>query len=296
MKRLASHPPRSALLATGAALAAASVLASCGSDDDEKSGDASKPKAVALTLTQSGKKFALDAPSTIDGGLAKVTFTNKGKTPSDAQLVRVKGNHSQAEVLKEVGSEEGAPTPEWLRGAGGPGQVAPGKASTSTEVLPAGTYYALSTGGPGGKPIAKLGGVARFTVKGGDSGAKLPSAPATIDAKEHSYRTSGLKAGKNTVTFNNRGKEPHHALLAPLNKGATLADVKKFATTEGKPSGPPPIDFEKLQGTTVLDGGTSQVAQLDLQKGKYAVLCFVSDRKGGPPHVVKGMLNEVTVK
>jgi hypothetical protein len=26
------------------------------------------------------------------------------------------------------------------------------------------------------------------------------------------------------------------------------------------------------------------------------VLCFVSDRKGGPPHFMKGMLDEVTVK
>jgi hypothetical protein len=35
----------------------------------------------------------------------------------------------------------------------------------------------------------------------------------------------------------------------------------------------------------------------DLEKpGKYALLCFVSDRKGGPPHVAQGMLAEITVR
>jgi hypothetical protein len=28
----------------------------------------------------------------------------------------------------------------------------------------------------------------------------------------------------------------------------------------------------------------------------YALLCFASDRKGGPPHVVKGMLAETRVR
>lgn len=40
-----------------------------------------------------------------------------------------------------------------------------------------------------------------------------------------------------------------------------------------------------------------QITELDLaRKGKYALLCFVSDRKGGPPHVAKGMVAEVTVR
>jgi hypothetical protein len=295
MKRRESHSPRSTLLVTGAALAAASLLAACGSDDKESS-DSSKPKAVALTLTQSGKKFTMKAPSSVDGGLAKVSLANQGKVLSDAQLVRVEGTHSQAEVLKVVNSD-GGPTPEWLRAAGGPSSAAPGKTSTSTEVLKPGTYYALSTGdAPGGKSVGELGGVAKFTVKGGDSSGKLPSTSATIDAKEYSFTTTGLKAGKNSVTFANKGKELHHALLFPLNKGATIDDVRKFATSNGQSSGPPPINFEQGQESTVLDGGTSQVTQYNLHKGKYAVLCFISDRKGGPPHVAKGMLDEVDVK
>jgi hypothetical protein len=31
-------------------------------------------------------------------------------------------------------------------------------------------------------------------------------------------------------------------------------------------------------------------------RGKYALLCFVSHRKGGPPHVAQGVIAEITVR
>jgi hypothetical protein len=49
--------------------------------------------------------------------------------------------------------------------------------------------------------------------------------------------------------------------------------------------------------TARIEGGTKQITELDLDKpGKYALLCFVSDRKGGPPHVAQGMVAEITVR
>ncbi len=30
--------------------------------------------------------------------------------------------------------------------------------------------------------------------------------------------------------------------------------------------------------------------------GKYSLVCFIEDRKGGPPHVAKGMVGETTVR
>ena len=140
---------------------------------------------------------------------------------------------------------------------------------------------------------------ASLEVAGGGGGAP-PSAPASIRASEYAFATAGLKAGRNRVTFENTGKEPHHAVIAPLRPGKTLADVRKFAREEGdedrESSGPPPLDFEKTQATTVFDGGMKQVTELDLEPGKYALLCFITDRKGGPPHVAKGMVAEATVR
>jgi len=49
------------------------------------------------------------------------------------------------------------------------------------------------------------------------------------------------------------------------------------------------------RSTPVLDGGVAQVTDLELKKGKNVLLCFISDRAGGPPHVAKGMIAEVDI-
>ncbi len=118
-----------------------------------------------------------------------------------------------------------------------------------------------------------------------------------MTARDYTFTSRGLKAGRNRIEFDNAGKELHHLIAFPYRKAATLADVKKaFKEEEGESSGPPPLDFEGGTGTAVLEGGTKQVAELELKSGKYAFVCFVSDRRGGPPHVAKGMVVETTVK
>lgn len=277
---------------TGAAVAAlglALALPACGSDDEKSSGSSgdAKPAAFKVTLGDAAKgKSTVKAPKTVKAGLVEVSAENTGKRPHDAQIIGVDGDQTAQQVSKLI-NQEGGPIPEWLHGSGGVGTVAPGQTGTATDVLEPGRYFVFDTDG---------GASAEFEVTGEGGGGELPSTPATITAKEYGFETSGLKAGKNTVTFENAGKELHHVLALPFNKGATLADVKKFATSDEESSGPPPVDFENAAGTTVLDGGKEQVAELELKKGKYAFLCFISDRKGGPPHVAKGMLQEVAIK
>lgn len=83
-----------------------------------------------------------------------------------------------------------------------------------------------------------------------------------------------------------------------INDGETIADVKGkefFMTEGGPPSGPPPVDFEGGFGTAVLDGGAKEVADVELKAGRYAFVCFIPDRAGGPPHIAKGMLQEIEI-
>ena len=56
------------------------------------------------------------------------------------------------------------------------------------------------------------------------------------------------------------------------------------------------MDFEKSVGTSVIDGDIAQNLELELPAARYAVVCFISDRKGGKPHVAKGMIEELTVE
>lgn len=275
--------PAPRLTALLAALVLGSVPA-CGSDDE--GGGSSEPAAFAVEITESGKSSTVKVPKEVPAGLVEITFQNDGKKPHSAQIAGVDGDQTAADV--ERVTSEGGKIPGWIHGAGGLGTVPPGQAGSATVVLEPGTYYVQDDEGP-------QGGIAKFEVTGEASDAELPATDATIVASEYKFTTEGLKAGANRVTFDNAGEELHHAIAFPINGESTLADVEKFFMSEGRPSGPPPVDFESGAATAILDGGTKEVAELEFEAGRYAFVCFIPDRAGGPPHFIKGMLQEVEI-
>ena len=108
--------------------------------------------------------------------------------------LRIVGDHTADEALKAVmGDEEGAPIPEWIEDGGGVPITKPGQTGEAFQDLAAGKYVVFDAEGgeEGQKPAA-----AEFTVAGEASGAKLPAAEATITAKDYSFETDGLKAGR----------------------------------------------------------------------------------------------------
>jgi len=117
-----------------------------------------------------------------------------------------------------------------------------------------------------------------------------------VESRDFSFRVSGLRAGRNTVDFDNTGTQPHHAFFVPMRQGADLAAVRRFFGSRTS-TGPLPVDsFEGTRETVVLEGGERQVTELDLPAGRYALICFVRGRGGGQRHLELGMINEVTVK
>jgi len=293
---------------------AATGLAACGSDSgngngndnaDKKAAAPAKPATLAITTSDAGKRFAMQAPSSVKGGLVEVRFTNASKAPHEAQLVRIDGDHSAKELLDAVDTgDKPAKIPDWLHAEGGVATTQPGQSGTATSNLPAGTYYVIDTetGNDDNAPApSRRGAIAKLTVAPGEDGT-LPTTAATIkvvdDGKErYKFETSGLTSGANTVTFENASKSPdalHHVVAFPIAKGKTLADVRK-AFTARNPSGPPPLDFANGTGTTVLDAGRSLVTTMTLKPGSYALLCFLNDRDDTKPHFLKGLLAKVDV-
>lgn len=288
------------MVTVAAAAATLGVAAGCGDDDDDKK-SAAKPTSFAVEATAEGKKKKLTFPTTVQAGLVTMTVTNSDKQPRSAQIVRIVGNYGVDDVLKAVNSdEEGAPIPAFLQDGGGVSAVAPGQTGTVTQNLAPGKYAIWDDeGGDEDKPSnSELGAKGEFTVTGEAKDDELPSVPATITAtdkgtKKYDFVLKNLKAGSNEVRFENTGKQLHHALFFPMNKGTTFKDVERFFKTE---KGRPPIDFEKGVSTSVIDGGIAQNVELDLPAGNYALVCFIPDRKGGKPHIAKGMLEEVAIK
>jgi hypothetical protein len=264
--------------------------AGCGDDDDEGGGgggesQAAKPSKLAIELSGSAKKPTFSVPKSVKGGVVEISFTNAAKGGHSAQLVGAQDGHTPQEALKagQAWGEKGKSLPDWVILAGGLGDVESGETSTVTQELAPGKYV-----------VADLNSnvSAEFEVTGDSGAGELASDGGTIEATEYEFTSTGLKAGTNQVVFENTGAEPHFIAAVGIKPGSTIEEVRKFFKTE---KGRPPLDESRTFNTAVIEGGDRQSFEIELKDGKYALLCFIPDRAGGPPHVVKGMISEASV-
>ena len=140
--------------------------------------------------------------------------------------------------------------------------------------------------------------MAKFVTVSGPKAKALPSgATASIISKEYGFEITGLKAGKNLVMFSASGKELHHFVMFPLLPGKTVKDAQDALASQGPPTGPPPLDFEKGQSSAVVEKSEGPIlTEVTLIAARYVVVCFLNDRAGGPPHFTKGIIMETVVK
>ena len=173
--------------------------------------DAPTTGRLTITVDDLGKgRFRYRAPRTVRGGLVEIRLRNVGEAQRKAQLWRIAGDHTVQEALRAR-----PPLPDWLRTAGGVSLTRPKRTSRTLQLLPAGRYYVAATRGEPGE-------VASFTVTAPPRAPQLPRAPARVEALDFSFRVSGLRAGRNSVDFDNTGREPHHAFFAPMRADADL--------------------------------------------------------------------------
>jgi uncharacterized cupredoxin-like copper-binding protein len=240
------------------ALIAAMALVACGDSEDSQE--------LSFTVESKGKSSVVTAPKSAEAGLAEITLTNDSEAEADLQLIRVEGDKSTEEVVEGLGQAiQGKAFPEWFFAAGGVGSLEPGESATVTQVLQPGNYYA-------------------FNTSGGE---------ATVDAAEYVFNAETLPSGATEIAFDNIGAQPHHLIASKLKGDATAEDAEKFFKTE---QGAPPMEEKGTKSTAVLEGGEGQLVTLNLEPGRYALYCFITDREGGPPHALKGMVDEVEVE
>jgi hypothetical protein len=262
------------------------AIGACGDEEEEQA--AQQPTTAAFELTGSGKNAKMTGPSSVTAGVVQVDFRNSSDDNAGATLIRIEGGHTAAEAVKagQAWGDQGKPLPDWVRFVGGSSGIDRGETDSAVQVLEAGSYAAVDI-----NTNAYVGFEAR-----GEGTGELPATTGKIEAKDYSFTTTRLKAGESRVLFTNAGKEPHFALAAPIRPGKTIADVRKAVKEEEGGGGEDPIVEKDAVSTGILDGGESQVIDLTLKKGSYALMCFVPDRKGGPPHAFLGMVSEGVVE
>ena len=265
-------------------LIAAAVLSACGDSDSEDSQE------LSYSVESKGKAVTVTAPESAETGLAEITVSNDSDSEAELQLIRVEGDRTPKEVISGLGKAiQGQPFPEWFFAAGGVGTLGPGETATVEQVLQPGDYYAFNT--EGGPPDAKA--VAVTEVTGEESDAEIEEGDVVVEAAEYVFNADTLPSGEIEIAFDNIGAQPHHLIASPIKGDATAEEVEKAFKEE---KGPPPLEEKGTLSTAVLEGGEGQLVTMDLEPGRYALYCFITDREGGPPHVFKGMVDEVEVE
>jgi hypothetical protein len=200
------------------------TITACGEDD------VSRAAGVPTLEITAGSKGALTVPKRAAPGVIQLTLRNKSKGDAEAQLIRIEGDHSRSEVLDALGRAVSAkPWKDFLFAAGGVGMTDPGDTRSATQELEAGTTYYVFNASAESQP--QPSDLHKIEISGDEEGA-LPETNATVSATDHGYTADGLTSGRNEVTFENAGREPHHLLLGQLRKGATIADAKRFLLSD----------------------------------------------------------------
>jgi hypothetical protein len=268
---------------TGLVAAALALgLFACGDEETQS---------LTFTIAEEGKEAKVTGPDSADTGLAEITLENEGKEEGDLQLIRAEGDHSPEEALEGLEKAmKGQAFPEWFYAGGGVGTTAGGESQAVTQVLEPGTYYAFATEGGQGPPDPAS--VPAMEVSGEESDETVDS-DETVSAFDYGFDAETLPSGETEIAFDNTGAQPHHLIAAPLAGQNTAKDVESFfKSNEGKP----PFEEEGGQSTAVIEGGEGQLVTLDLEPGRYVLFCFISDRQGGQPHALKGMVDEIEVE
>jgi hypothetical protein len=117
---------------------------------------------------------------------------------------------------------------------------------------------------------------------------------ATYVAMEFAFEGPDvLPAGDVTLTMDNQGKQMHELALGELLEGKSMDDVHALLK-KGAPK-KPPTWFREVGGTGAAPGETGTI-DAELTPGTYIMLCFVPDKASKKPHVMLGMMKEVTVE
>jgi hypothetical protein len=279
------------------------VASACGSsaktDASTTPNDAtttSAPPPPEMTVTATDYAYT-GMPATIAAGIVKVTFVNKGAVAHELVFLKVSDNSKTTAAFAALsGAFEGGPLPADFLAVNGVHDTGPGTTTVSELNLTPGQYIALcgDSGVVGsstdGKPHFMRGMFAKITVTG-TGGTTVPTAAATLTARDYSFDVSQLKAGTQTIAFENAGpKQWHVADLEAFPKGTTVAQAEAIVPKMLASNGPPPAGVavpETIATAEAASPGYGSTLTVTLEKGRtYLLLCFLSDRAGGPPHAI----------
>lgn len=311
--------------ATAALLSLALLVTACGDDDDtdtsatdteetsedtaadpdetseeaEGEGAGDEGTVLELTLTDDG---LTGVPDTFAGGAVEVSLTVEGSREyASVDFTRVDDGTTVEQFAEEfIVVFDGGAFPDYVQSNAGI-EAAPGETVTSTILLEPGTHIVWHEGVTEDEesPPEIVGTLVEVTE---GEVTELPDTDGEIVARDYSFEPN--VTGPGTITFRNEGPDQlHHAVVVDF--GTNTLEVVEEAIEpliESEEDAAPPdvegLDMEQVNfdfaGSAVFGPGLGGTFEADFQSGNtYALICFISDRAGGPPHAIGMDMYEV---
>jgi hypothetical protein len=194
-------------------------------------------------------------------------------------------------------SGQGGPLPASALAVNGVHDTPAGHTTITQFNLTPGEYVALCfdsgvAGSTKDGPLHFMRGMMKKVTVTGAGGDTAPTADSTLTAHDYGFDVSGLKSGTNTIAFKNLGPvQWHFAEISVFPKGTTVAQAQGYVKKLlGSISGPPPAGVPQpkdVASSQAASPGNGNTFSATLEKGRtYVVVCFFSDKSGGPPHAI----------
>lgn len=275
-----------------AAWTLAALVVACGGDAPPDAALTAEASALASPpiIDVSAGDFFYTMADTVGAGAVTLQLATTGEEMHHLQLIRLADGKTAEDLFQEM---QGDVPPAWAELVGGPNAPIP-NATTSrvTLDLTAGTYVALCViPSPDGVPHVAKGMSKTVVVTPSEGRAALPTPTVRMSLVDYDFvMDTPLTAGSHVIEVRTATGQPHEVFIAKLAPGATAMQLVEWVE---KMDGPPP--GAPMGGTVGLSQGRVNYVHVDLEPGEYALLCFLPDAKDGKPHVLHGMMKQITV-
>ena len=279
---------KASILITAASVVLAGAAFTRAYDSTAPEGSLANPAEVTITA----REYSFDAPASVAAGYVKLNMVNRGREPHHVQLIKLAPGKTIGDFQRAM--QGGGKPPSWVTMLGGPGAADGGQDANATTYMAAGEYVLLCfVPAPDGQPHVMKGMIRPLTVTARKRvTGSAPRADVTMRLVDYGFDMKlPIRRGRRTFEVWTDAPQPHEVILVRLKPGATPA---QFAAWERNPSGPPPGSF--IGGVSGLSPHERAYFTVNMVRGTYMLICFVSDHKDGRPHLAHGMIREITVE
>ena len=287
---------------------------SAGSDANRAEGTSVVAKGSTSTPAVSDRKlefklvdYGFEGPSEAPAGTLEFEVSNPSNQLHQLTLVKPNDGVTYDDLEKATHTAAAPDFEKMFTLIGGVNAIGPSEvANTEINVDQPGDYALVCfiPDAADGKPHWHHAMIKPFTITKSDGGQapKFAKPDATFDLSDFKIEATSptpLHSGKRVIEFDNKGTQPHEAIIVKLNPGKGHDDLLAYfgKLLAGQLTAADSVPGVAMGGPAGMAPGRKATVQIDLEPGKYALFCAISDpMKGNMPHVLEGMYTEVTVE